>query len=46
VLRVGLPDRGLAAEVALDAASGRYIRVNRAGDEPVIDVDSDPPRFA
>ena len=46
VLRVGLPDRGLAAEVTLDAASGRYIRVNLAGDEPVIDVDPDPPRYA
>jgi hypothetical protein len=46
VLRVGLPDRGLTAEVALDAASGRHIRVNLAGGEPVIDVDPDPPRRA
>ena len=42
----GLPDRGRTAEVALDAASGRHIRVNLVGDEPVIDVDPDPPRFA
>jgi hypothetical protein len=46
VLRVGLPDRGRTAEVTLDAASGRHIRVNLVGDEPVIDVDPDPPRFA
>ncbi len=36
VLRVRLPDRGLTAEVVLDAASGRHIRMNLAGDELVI----------
>jgi len=46
VLRVGLPDRGLTAEVVLEAASGQHIRVNLAGDQLVINADSNAPRFA
>jgi hypothetical protein len=46
VVQVGLPDRGLTAEVVLGAASGRHIRVNLAGDELVVDADPDAPRFA
>jgi hypothetical protein len=46
VLRVALPDRGLTAELPLDAVAGPHVRVNLAGDHLVIEADPDPPRFA